>query len=610
MRSNFLYVWGSLLGALFLFTTTAKAQNWKDPQWLRLLHYNESWVGGFKSEADGDGFFLSPEGHKSPKKELEAYLQHLQVDDADQKKNAFCRFPARLRWLKNQGVIIPQSKVVCENLREFRERLSAKSVAIVFSSYYLGNPASSFGHTFLRLGKSAGSLSEDNATTELLDTGINFGAVTGNASALLYSIGGLTGYFIGTFDAVPYFYKVRHYNDYESRDLWSYQLNLTHTEIDTLVEHVWELGHTYFDYYFLTQNCSYHMLTLLETIRPSVNLRKHLPNLYTIPSQTLKALTAENLVSKVAFRPSAASQFYRQLQMLNQKEREAVDQIVFKRGTYAEGTDEQRALVYDTAISLVDYKYAKQVLKQEKTAMDIKRPILLARSKIPVRSPELDFSEKLRKGPHLGHGQKRLAISGINRKGKNYLDLDWRFAFHDALDYSVGYPPKTKLEVGRASLRTDGDTYQVRDFALVDVNVLGSWDVYNKASSWKMRLGQNMTRYQGEELTALGASGGYGYAYALGFASLFALVHGEGSYVGEKLHKSKFAYGSDQGVLFDLTDNFKFQTSIEWRAYPWSESRFINEMRFSNARYGLGLYHQAYLSDGLQDLGIRMLFYF
>lgn len=110
--------------------------------------------------------------------------------------------------------------------------------------------------------------------------------------------------------------------------------------------------------------------------------------------------------------------------------------------------------------------------------------------------------------------------------------------------------------------------------------------------------------------TALGASGGYGYAYALGFASLFALVHGEGSYVGEKLHKSKFAYGSDQGVLFDLTDNFKFQTSIEWRAYPWSESRFINEMRFSNARYGLGLYHQAYLSDGLQDLGIRMLFYF
>ena len=72
------------------------------------------------------------------------------------------------------------------------------------------------------------------------------------------------------FHALPYFYKVREYNDYESRDLWEYDLNLSPRAVAMLVAHLWELGSTYFDYFYLSENCSYHSLAVLGVAEPSL----------------------------------------------------------------------------------------------------------------------------------------------------------------------------------------------------------------------------------------------------------------------------------------------------------------------------------------------------
>ena len=130
---------GLLLGALF-FSLSAIAGDWKDSQWLNLVHYKKT-LTGYKSQADGKEFFLSPEGKTSPSSELSAFIAELHKNDPDPLKNAYCRFPARYRWLKKHQPDFPKTNVVCTGHMAFFERLAAKSLSIVFSSYYLNNPS-------------------------------------------------------------------------------------------------------------------------------------------------------------------------------------------------------------------------------------------------------------------------------------------------------------------------------------------------------------------------------------------------------------------------------------------------------------------------------------
>ena len=335
-----------------------------------------------------------------------------------------------------------------------------------------------------------------------------------------------------------------------------------------------------------------------------------MPGIYTIPAETLKALMAQNLVHKITFRPSASTQFYHQLNLLTDAEKTEVQKLVTENIAPRSSTSPERAaLLYDTAISLVDYKYAKDILKGEEKAQTLKRPLLIARSKIPVRSSELDFSDKMKVAPHLSHGQKRFMVGYLNREDHNLMDVEWRFAFHDFLDNSIGYPPKTKLDVMKALARTDGHKVQLREFYLADVMTLGKWDPFNRASSWKLKLGQWQTRYEKQDLSTQGVSGGYGYALERSIFTTYVLAHVEASYVSEQLQKFKPGYGADLGLVMDFTHSWKFQTVLEGRAHPWNESRWLNELRYSNREFGLGVYHQDYLIDGEKETGFRFFRY-
>ncbi len=595
------------MGVLFFCSFEILAQNWQDLQWQRLLLYRATLLG-YESEADHASFFSSDHGKFSPSKELRAFLESVENQSPDPKQNVFCRFPARLRWLKRFRTL-PEPRVNCEDYQKYRDLLRAKSISVVFSSYYLNNPGSSFGHTFIRLGKHTEVNLDNTTATELLDTGINYGAMTEGAGPVLFAIGGLSGWFSGNYNAVPYYYKVREYNDYETRDLWSYQLDMTQEEIDMVVDIIWELAHSRFDYYFLTENCSYHVLSILEAARPSLHLHDYLPRLYTIPSETLKALHASGIVRAISFRPSASTQFYHQLAFLSSDEQKALKDLVFKAKPSPEFSEERKAFLYDTALSLVDYKFAKEVLKGEEEAQRLKRPLLVARSRIPLRSEALDFSHLMKRAPHLGHGQKRVSVSSMRSGAKNFLDTEWRFAFHDFLDKDIGFPPRTKLEVMKGQLRSDGRHYQVRDFSVLDVMTLGQWDSFNHAPSWKVKIGQTQTRYKGKDLTTAGFSGGYGYSIQVGRFAPYLLGHIENAYVVETLHKYKLAYGADLGLLSDFDEEWKLLNQIEARAHPWNQSRFSNEIRYSNKFFGLGAFFNSWLEDGTKETGLRIFRY-
>src|SRR5262249_34403761 len=147
------------------------------------------------------------------------------------------------------------------------------TIRLVFSSYYLNNPASAFGHTFLRVERTDPFTVSERR--ELLDHGIDFSADVDTGNAVIYAIKGLTGLFPGTYKLRPFFYKVREYTHYESRDLWEYELALDDRQVMLVTAHLWELGSTYFDYYYITENCAYQILAALEVADPRIELLRH-----------------------------------------------------------------------------------------------------------------------------------------------------------------------------------------------------------------------------------------------------------------------------------------------------------------------------------------------
>src|SRR5262249_13315921 len=151
-----------------------------------------------------------------------------------------CRFPARYAWLSSRlGFEAPRR---CPRFEEWREAISAEGVTLVFADSFLNNPASMYGHTFLRLKRRAAGAGED-----LLDYTINFAGTPDTDNGVLYAVRGIYGAFPGKYSTMPYYMKVQEYNNLESRDLWEYELNFSSAQVEQLLRHAWEMGSTYFD---------------------------------------------------------------------------------------------------------------------------------------------------------------------------------------------------------------------------------------------------------------------------------------------------------------------------------------------------------------------------
>ncbi|WP_156490741.1 DUF4105 domain-containing protein, partial [Oleiphilus sp. HI0086] len=92
----------------------------------------------------------------------------------------------------------------------------------------------------------------------------------------------------------------------ESRDVWEYALDLTQEEVEQFVRHTWEIRTVHFDYYFLDENCSYQLLTLLDAASERFNFVDAF-KLSAIPSDTVRAIEQAGAVKHARFRPSTLS---------------------------------------------------------------------------------------------------------------------------------------------------------------------------------------------------------------------------------------------------------------------------------------------------------------
>jgi hypothetical protein len=273
------------------------------PEWRALLHYKPLRIAqGFESQVDADSFFLSPQGKNDPRAELDATLAgFFETNAREPEKSPQCEFVARYHWLKESLAFDPARlpELPCRQFRRWFEEMNPAGLTLVFPAAYMNNPASMFGHTLLRI-----DMPGEDAETRLLAYSINYAADTNQQRGVPFAFKGLFGLYHGRFSITPYYAAVKAYGDIENRDIWEYGLNLTTEEICQLLRHVWEMRSAWFDYYFLDENCSYHLLSLLETARPGLKLTDRF-HWWAIPSETVRAVAEAGLLEETPrFRPA------------------------------------------------------------------------------------------------------------------------------------------------------------------------------------------------------------------------------------------------------------------------------------------------------------------
>ena len=504
-------------------------------QWIRLLHYRKTLFGNWESEADGDPFFNAEDGKRDPEAELAATVRGFFGPAPKNSKldHPRCRFPARFSWLDEQlhfdASRLP--KLDCAGYKEFLSLVKPQGLTLVFSSYYLNNPASAFGHTFLRIDQS--SKAEDESR-ELLDYGVDYSANVDTGNSFLYAMKGLLGLFPGTFQRMPFFYKVREYSDYESRDLWEYDLALSKAEVDRVIAHIWELGSTYFAYYYLTENCSYHMLGMLEVASPRLHLLRHLHQ-PVIPADTVKALFQNpGLVRRIKYRPSNRTQFRQRMEALTSEEEDLVALLLRDPAAPFPTTLSvtQQVKVLDTAVDLIDVELARDTVKsrtdRDQSGAERQQALLERRASYDVQTDEPHYPAPKDQMPHLGHGSQRLGLgSGYDDQRGYFHSLAFRLALHDLGDSGVGFPNGSEIEFLPIRLRyyVESPKLSLEELSLIRVKSLTPLGRFSRSWSWLLEAGSQRNHDAGCDncYAALGRFGAGITVQPFPFLTLFTL---------------------------------------------------------------------------------------
>jgi hypothetical protein len=546
--------------------------------WHLLLHYKKTVLGGYESQEDGPAFFNSPTGKTDPEAELSATLKNFFTPPESLKpgqEHPQCNFPARYKWLKVRlsfdPARLPEQR--CERLESWLKDLNPDKVTLVFASHYMNNPASMFGHTLLRIDKK-----REGPQQKLLDYGVNYAATADTYNILIYTFKGLLGGFRGTFSLFPYYVKVQEYNNLESRDLWEYELDLNDDQMNYMLLHLWELGGNYFDYYYFQENCSYHILSLLEVANPDLHLTDQFA-FQVIPADTVKVVIEQpNLVTRRVYRPSLISQMNdKRLRMTNQ-ERDAFHRLVadpsfVETDNYRSLAGAEKALVLDTYLDYAQYRD----MRKARTAGVIDkttRSILLERSKLEYRRDDAPEIMRFSTPPELGHGSARIRFGFGRNQQEFFQELSVHPAYHDLLAKDTGYGKDSQILFFDLTTRYYDDLKKLKldSFKLFDAISLTPYDSLFRKFSWKLSIGANTIRdLDCHYCNSFKTNYGLGLSYRTSnFVPVlfYSFADVELELSGGLDQNYRLGGGATVGTLINITEDWRAQVTGSYLNFP------------------------------------------
>jgi len=543
----------------------------EDRTWEVLLHYTRTLSGGYKSRIDDPGFFLSPQGRTDPEAELAATVKSFFVAGAKDGAHGACRFPSRFQWL-SERLGIDQARLppfACSERDKNLARIEAKSAVLVFPVGHINSPASMFGHTLIRI--------DGSSRSNLISYAVNYAASGTDANGFLYAWKGLTGGYKGYFSIMPYYEKVKEYNDLEHRDMWEYRLKLSEDEVQRIITHCWELHQISSSYYFLDENCSYNLLFLIEAARPQLRLTDQ-TGLLVLPTQTIRIARASGILDEPIYRPSRGTRIRKMMSQLEEP-RQLRAYLLAHDGALPQPAAESKLDTMkeiDLAVELTQYRYdRKELAKEPYSKLYLK--LLRERSTMGA-APEGIYEVAEPPGPETGHDTATAAAGGGVRRGEAFVQLGFRPVFHTLIDPDQGYLPGAQIKFLDTALRyrADSQRFQLKTLHLLDIFSLAPRDALFKPLSWKVNTGLDTEPLRnGRDYLIYRLNSGGGFAYGSPAGGICYLLGEIDANAGGQIRAgATIGPGVSLGDIEQLTSWWKLHLSARAFWYRLGDDRF------------------------------------
>ena len=524
----------------------------KIEQWKRLLHFKDN-----QSEIDDKKFFFAKDGKTNLKSELKSTIEKLILDKSDDENSTLCRYPSRSRWILEkiprlkEKILIPK----CIELKKEMKELGAKEITLILASAHMNSPASAFGHTFLRI--------DNNPNTPLLSYAVNYSAQTREENGFLYAYRGVFGGYKGRYSIDPYYKKIKEYSNLEQRDIWEYKLDLSKEEIERMVLHIFEIRHFYADYFFLTQNCSYNLLWLIQIAKEKSSL-VHKFNRKTIPIDTVRAIIKEGWVKETLYRPSKRAEILASSRPIqnNKTALNFAKSEEYNLSKIERLSREERIASLELATALLQIRREKnEISKKEYLPKFLK--ILKSRSKlgklVKNKTPQ-PFQ------PIKGHYSSKTILSTTDKK---QFKARSKISYHDIYDNDRGYISGAYINFFDTAIEYKEKKLTLEEINILDIKSYAIQDDVFKPISWEVSLGGKRI-FNNELNTFLKAGAGLtlGDENFYGYATITPTLY-------YKNHEA-LSLSGNIGLLYNPSKNFKFGVlgSDEW----FSKGREIKEI--------------------------------
>ncbi|WP_444826101.1 Lnb N-terminal periplasmic domain-containing protein [Acinetobacter pittii] len=465
------------------YWSIAEQQNLdQDITWQRLMYANKNQ----KSEVTYSGYFLSENGKNNLKEELKADISALFVPAQDN-QSIRCKFPARSQWLMQKVGIqeneLPQVK--CTEFENWIGQIKPHKATLIYATDFMGNPSSMFGHTLLRLDP------KDQQQLNLVSYAVNYAATVAGNDNWSYAWKGLTGQYPGEYSLMPYYLKVKEYGDFESRDLWEYELNLSPEETRFLVSHIWEMQHVSFPYYFVSDNCAYRLLGLVDLVKPESNLQEKF-TYASIPMETIKSMQQQGLTKAPVYRPALETQLLAQAHQHGASLAKVAHQIAMlpiqqSSQILKSFTEQDQAKILEMAYDDLYLQFIGRKV-EESIAQPQLRQLLALRSQIDLDKQRQE-PKRPTKEPTQGHNARNLSLKAGEVQGDKFIELGHRQAYHDLIDPQGGYRAGTQLLFLNGNAQWRDDHLKLERLDLLEVNSYNPIQPFKTPLSWGFNLG-------------------------------------------------------------------------------------------------------------------------
>lgn len=532
--------------------------------WHKLLHFESGYLHEAKSSVNTSDFFLSPNGSTNAKAELIATIKALTSVAQTQ-----CQFPARAIFIIKHfpNLVLPKSQ--CQSYKAYLDSFQTRSMSLIYASGYLGNPASMYGHVFLKFN---GEVEHD-----LLDNTFSYGAkVPENESPLVYVAKGIFGGYEGKFSNQKYHHQHLTYNESELRDLWEYKLNVSEDDILFLLAHLYELENTKLQYYFFKQNCAFQLAKLLGLVIDAPIIA---PNkLWVMPYDLIMMLNRHgaehHLISDVVYRGSRQEALYAKWNQLNKREKKYLVELIDSSSNEVSSvlnnlTSQSAKKVIDT---LYDYYAFIEVKESQLDAEQAakKKALLLARFALPAGKTQ--WVNPIKNPPHMAQDTTLLQVSGVhNEKFGEALELRFRANYYDLLSVNVARIPFSELSTFdlRLLYSQDKSSLKLRELTLIRIINLNASNTdlpYDNGYAWKVAAG-----YKPQSLSCTSCSSAYfdgfvgkAWSRSENWAAYGALSV---SATGSNEFGGYISAGPEIGGVFNITPQYAVSLAIGYQSY-------------------------------------------